>query len=52
MRLELSGERVTKEERIDLGTRIRDVRQAPDGSVYVATDEDQGRILRLRPAGG
>ena len=35
----------------NLGERIRDVRQGPDGFVYLATDEAQGRIIRLRPAG-
>lgn len=36
-------------ERIPLGARIRDVRQGPDGSVYAATDEQKGVILRLTP---
>jgi hypothetical protein len=30
--------------------RIRDVVQGPDGYVYLLTDEDDGRILRLEPA--
>ena len=34
----------------ELGERIRDVRQGPDGFVYLLTDSPQGRILRLRPA--
>lgn len=50
-RLTLDGERVTGEERIDLDARIRDVRQGPDGMLYVLTDEGDGRILRLSPAG-
>jgi aldose sugar dehydrogenase len=51
-RLETQGNRVTGEERIlrELGERIRDVRQGPDGYVYLLTDASQGRILRLRPA--
>ena len=51
-RLELDGDRVVAEERMleSLGRRIRDVRQGPDGFVYLLTDEDRGRILRLRPA--
>jgi aldose sugar dehydrogenase len=36
----------------DLHWRIRDVRAAPDGYLYVCTDEDDGRVLRLEPAGG
>jgi glucose/arabinose dehydrogenase len=46
VRLTLDGDKVVDEERIDMGRRIRDVAQAPDGSVYLATD-DSGKILRL-----
>ena len=34
----------------DLHQRIRDVRQGPDGLLYVITDEDDGALLRLEPA--
>jgi len=34
----------------DLHQRIRDVRQGPDGLLYVLTDEDDGALLRLEPA--
>ena len=36
----------------DLKQRIRDVRQGPDGLVYVLTDEDAGTVLRLEPLPG
>jgi len=51
-RLETSGNRVTGEERMlqQLGERIRDVRQGPDGFVYLLTDSRNGRILRIKPA--
>ncbi len=51
VRLEMTGGRVTKEERYlgDLGERIRDVQQGPDGFVYVVTDNANGRVLRIRP---
>jgi glucose/arabinose dehydrogenase len=51
-RLETSGNKVTGEERMlqNLGERIRDVRQGPDGLVYLLTDSSQGRILRMKPA--
>ncbi|TCT13677.1 glucose/arabinose dehydrogenase [Tepidamorphus gemmatus] len=51
VRLELDGERVTGEERLlgDLGMRIRDVRQGPDGHIYLLTDSGDGRILKLSP---
>jgi aldose sugar dehydrogenase len=53
-RLELSGGRAAREERMlrQVGERIRDVRQGPDGFVYLLTDAERGRILRLRPADG
>jgi len=42
--------RVKVEERIPIGERVRDVRQGPDGAIYLLTDEDAGRVLRLAPA--
>lgn len=42
--------RVKVEERIPIGERVRDVRQGPDGTLYLLTDEDAGRLLRLTPA--
>ena len=53
VRLELDGNRVTHEERIldDAGLRIRDVQEGPDGALYLVTDEDNGQVLRLAPAG-
>jgi glucose/arabinose dehydrogenase len=52
VRLELDGNSVAGEERLleDLGLRIRDVAQGPDGAIYVVTDEDDGEILRISPA--
>ncbi|MDP3660020.1 PQQ-dependent sugar dehydrogenase [Phenylobacterium sp.] len=51
VRLTLDGDRVSGEERllVELGERIRDVVQGPDGALYVATDADKGRILKLVP---
>jgi glucose/arabinose dehydrogenase len=53
VRLDLDGEKVASEERLlrDLGERIRDVRQGPDGALYLLTDSPTGRILRVAPAG-
>lgn len=49
IRLELEGDRVVHEERLlqQLGARIRDVRQGPDGDLYVLTDAADGQLLRL-----
>jgi glucose/arabinose dehydrogenase len=33
----------------DLGQRLRDVRQGPDGFVYVLTDETTGALLKIEP---
>ena len=54
VRLRLAEGRVVLEERyvIEPGERIRDVRQGPDGSIYLLTDSPQGRIVRLEPAAG
>ena len=51
-RLTLDGDKVMKEERLlqGLRERIRDVRQGPDGALYLLTDNSAGRILRLAPA--
>ena len=52
VRLTLEGDRVVGEERLleDLEERIRDVRQGPDGRLYLLTDSSDGRLLRLEPA--
>ena len=51
VRLVMKDGKVVKEERYlgDLEERIRDVRQAPDGSLYLITDQRNGRILRVTP---
>jgi glucose/arabinose dehydrogenase len=52
VRLSLDVERVTGEERLlgDLRERIRDVRAGPDGALYLVTDNNAGRVLKLAPA--
>jgi glucose/arabinose dehydrogenase len=52
VRLELSGDRVVHQERLLTGLRqrIRDVRQGPDGNLYVLTDDAAGQLLRIEPA--
>ncbi len=49
IRLQLDGDRIVHEERLlgDLGVRIRDVRQGPDGYLYLLTDQKDGQLLRL-----
>lgn len=52
-RLTLDGDKVTGQEALleDLGERIRDVRQGPDGHLYIVTDDaSNGAVMRLDPA--
>ncbi len=51
VRLSLKGDAIVSEERLlnEIGERVRDVRIGPDGSVYVLTDENDGKLLRLAP---
>ena len=52
VRLRFDGEKVVKEERMLQSAvgRIRDVRQGPDGDLYLLTDASNGAIIRLEPA--
>ncbi len=53
VRVAIQGDRAREVERYDLGARIREVEQGPDGAVYVLEDErgdSRGRLLKLVPA--
>ncbi|MEQ6331551.1 PQQ-dependent sugar dehydrogenase [Pseudomonas chengduensis] len=49
IRLQLDGDKIVHEERLlqSLNARVRDVRQGPDGYIYVLTDAPKGQLLRL-----
>lgn len=49
IRLQFDGDRVVHEERLlgELKARIRDVRQGPDGFLYVLTDEADGVLYQV-----
>ncbi len=51
IRLTLDGNSITGEERLleNMARRIRDVRQAPDGWIYLLTDGSDAQLLRLKP---
>ena len=52
VRVELDGTTAKKGDRFDMGARIRDVEQGPDGAIYVLEDGDsgsQGRLIKLLP---
>jgi glucose/arabinose dehydrogenase len=51
VRLTLDGDRVAGEEHLlaERGQRVRDVRQGPDGALYLVTDEDNGELWKIAP---
>jgi glucose/arabinose dehydrogenase len=50
-RIVLDGHKVVREEKLltELNQRIRDVRQGPDGLIYVLTDASNGQLIRFLP---
>jgi glucose/arabinose dehydrogenase len=48
-RLDLEGGRIVGEQKLSIGQRVRDVRQGPDGGLYILTDEADGQLLRIVP---
>lgn len=50
-RLVLRDGKVVGEERLftDIGGRVRDVKVGPDGAIYVVTDDDDGKVIRITP---
>lgn len=50
-RLVLKDGKVVGEERLftDIGGRVRDVRVGPEGAIYVVTDEDDGKVIKITP---
>jgi glucose/arabinose dehydrogenase len=51
VRLVVEGDRVVGEERLltDVGARIREVVEGPEGALYLLTDESDGRVLKVAP---
>jgi glucose/arabinose dehydrogenase len=51
VRLQLENGKVTGEEHLlkERGQRVRDVRQGPDGALYMVTDQENGQLWRLAP---
>ncbi|WNW13768.1 PQQ-dependent sugar dehydrogenase [Pseudomonas sp. DTU_2021_1001937_2_SI_NGA_ILE_001] len=49
IRLQFEGDRIVHEERLlkERKERIRDVRQGPDGYLYLLTDDDKGKLLKV-----
>lgn len=51
VRVAFNGTAAVEAERFDMGRRIREVEQGPDGALWVLEDERGGRLLKLTPAG-
>ena len=51
IRVAIDGDKAREAERWDMGQRIREVEQGPDGSVWLLEDGPGGRLLKLIPAG-
>lgn len=50
MRVAVNGTEVGSVEKVEVGYRVRDVRVGPDGALWMVTDEEDGKLLRLGPA--
>ena len=50
IRVDIEGDAASEAERFDMGQRIREVEQGPDGAIYLLEDGQGGRMLRLTPA--
>lgn len=50
IRVQILGDKAREIERFDMGKRIREVEQGPDGAIWVLEDREGGRLLRLSPA--
>lgn len=50
VRLSFDGENATEVARYEMGSRVRDIIQAPDGAIWIATDGEEGKLLKLTPA--
>jgi glucose/arabinose dehydrogenase len=52
LRIEFSGTGAREAERFDMGERIREVEQGPDGAIWLLEDGRNGRLLKLTPPNG
>jgi glucose/arabinose dehydrogenase len=50
LRIAFDGERAREAQRFDMGARIREVEQGPDGAIWLLEDGKRARLLRLSPA--
>ena len=50
VRVDVEGDKVAGDEKINMGFRVRDVMEAPDGAILLLSDGPKGELLRLTPA--
>jgi glucose/arabinose dehydrogenase len=50
VRVSIDGDSAEEAERLEMGKRIRAVKQGPDGAIWLLEDRDGGRLLKLTPA--
>jgi glucose/arabinose dehydrogenase len=51
VRVAFDGDNAREAERFDMGERIREVEQGPDGAIWLLEDGKNGRLLKLTPKG-
>ena len=49
IRMQINGDKLTKADRWDFGTRIREVEVRDDGTVWLLIDGEDGKLLKLVP---
>ena len=49
IRIEFDGENAREAERFEMGKRIREVEQGPNGAIWLLEDDPGGRLLKLTP---
>ncbi len=49
IRVEIDGDTAREVERFDMGKRIREEEQGPNGAIWILEDEKGGRLLKLTP---
>jgi len=52
VRVAFDGDKAREAERFDMGNRIREVEQGPDGAIWLLEDGSNGRLLKLTPKAG
>ena len=49
VRMQIDGDKLTKSDRWDFGTRVREVEVGDDGTVWLLIDGEDGKLVKLVP---